>query len=93
MTSIEARVARTAVDAGKHSRYEDVYEIVSAATRVPVDAVKEIVERLAAGGVVLLKMGGPSQNLAESGVRGAILAKAWYERGDRWPGDSGNGEA
>jgi len=93
MTPIEARVAGAAVGAGKQSRYEDIYEIVATATRVPVDQAEEILERLAAEGVVLLKMGGPSQNLAESGVRGAILAKAWYERGDRWPGDSGNEEA
>lgn len=87
MTPTEARVAQAAVDVGKQALYEDIYEKVSDATGVHIDRVKELVEKLVGEGVLCIK-GGPSQNLAEGGFAGAIVSKAWYVRGDCWPGDS-----
>jgi hypothetical protein len=86
MTPNETKVAEAAINAGKESRYEQIYESASAVTGVPVDQVKEILERLATEGV-LWKKGGPAQNLAEGGVAGALTAKGWYEKGDCWPKD------
>ena len=86
MTPTETAVALAAVSAGRAARYEEIYAIASAETKVPIDDVKRIVENLAAEGI-LNKHGGPAQNLAEGGRAGDVLARGWYDKGDCWPGD------
>jgi hypothetical protein len=83
MSPEEQRVGEAAVAVGHVDWYEQIYEEVARKMGISADEAKAIIERLS-NDCLLLKRGGPAQNLAEAGKAGDVKAKAWYERGKLW---------
>jgi len=81
----EKLIAEAAVTELPCATYNEIYIRISTTTGIAGEAVKEVVERLSADGV-LRQRGGPPHNIA-AGELTRDPAEAWFEKGEMFPFD------